>query len=70
MMPLPLGTVLRVDVWLDTEHISVTAVVRTSDPGVGNGIEFTGMPQETKDRMQAYLDTVDPPMGISGSKLR
>ncbi|MGA8541126.1 MAG: PilZ domain-containing protein [Terriglobales bacterium] len=70
MMPLPLGTVLRVDVWLDTEHISVTAVVRTSDPGVGNGIEFTGMPQETKDRMQAYLDTIDPPMGFPGSKLR
>jgi hypothetical protein len=68
MMPLPLGTVLRVDVWLDSEHISVTAVVRTSDPGVGNGIEFTGMPQETKDRMQAYLDTIDPPMGFSGPK--
>ena len=68
MMPLPMGTVLRVDVWLDSEHISVTAVVRTSDPGVGNGIEFTGMPQETKDRMQAYLDTIDPPMGLSGPK--
>ena len=30
MMPLPLGTVLRVDFWLDSEHISITAVVRTS----------------------------------------
>jgi hypothetical protein len=68
MMPLPLGTMLRVDVWLDAEHLSITAVVRTSDPGVGNGIEFTGMPQETKDRMQAYLDTIDPPIGISGPK--
>jgi hypothetical protein len=70
MMPLPLGTVLRIDLWLDSEHISISAVVRTSDPGVGNGIEFTGMPQETKDRIQAYLDTIDPPMGISASRGR
>jgi len=64
MMPLPLGTVLRVDFWLDSEHINITAVVRTCDPGVGNGIEFTGMPPETKARMQSYLDAVDPQMGV------
>jgi hypothetical protein len=49
MQPLPLGTVLRVDFWLDAEHIKITAVVRTCDPGVGNGIEFTGMPADTKN---------------------
>jgi hypothetical protein len=65
MMPLPLGTVLRVDFWLDVEHIKITAVVRTCDPGVGNGIEFTGMPADTKKRMQDYLDAIDPQMGIS-----
>jgi hypothetical protein len=68
MMPLPAGTVLRVDFWMDTEHISVPAVVRTSDPGVGNGIEFTGMSPETKDRVQAYLEAIDPQMGISAPK--
>jgi PilZ domain len=65
MQPLPLGTVLRVEFWLDSEHIKITAVVRTCDPGVGNGIEFTGMPPDTKERMQAYLDAIDPQMGIS-----
>jgi hypothetical protein len=64
-MPLPLGTVLRVDFWLDVEHIKITAVVRTCDPGVGNGIEFTGMPADMKKRMQDYLDAIDPQMGIS-----
>jgi len=68
MLPLPLGTVLRVDFWLDSEHIKITAVVRTCDPGVGNGIEFTGMPVDGKARMQAYLDAIDPPMGISAPK--
>jgi hypothetical protein len=68
MLPLPLGTVLRVDFWLDEEHVKITAVVRTCDPGVGNGIEFTGMPSEMKERMQAYLDAIDPQMGISSPK--
>jgi hypothetical protein len=65
MLPLPRGTVLRVDFYLDAEHIKITAVVRTCDPGVGNGIEFTGMPAEMKGRMQDYLDAIDPQMGIS-----
>ena len=70
MLPLPIGTVLRVDFWLDSDHINITAVVRTCDPGVGNGIEFTGMPPDTKDRMQAYLEAIDPQMGISAPKLK
>jgi len=65
MQPLPLGTVLRVDFWLDSDHIKITAVVRTCDPGVGNGIEFTGMPSDTNQRMQTYLDAIDPQMGVS-----
>jgi hypothetical protein len=68
MQPLPAGTVLKVDFWMDSEHISITALVRTSDPGVGNGIEFTGMADHTKERVQAYLDAIDPQMGISGPK--
>ncbi|MFZ1129627.1 MAG: PilZ domain-containing protein [Terriglobales bacterium] len=65
MQPLPVGTVLRVDFWLDAEHIHVSAVIRTCDPGVGNGIEFTGMKPELKDRLQTYLDAIDPQMGVS-----
>ncbi len=68
MLPLPLGTMLRVDFWLDSERVKVTAVVRTCDPGVGNGIEFTGLPVDGKARMQAYLDAIDPQMGISHPK--
>jgi hypothetical protein len=68
MLPFPLGTVLRLDFWLDSEHIKITAVIRTCDPGVGNGIEFTGMPAEMKDRMQGYLDAIDPQRGVSSAK--
>ena len=68
IMPLPVGTVLRVDFHLDTQRVTVTAVVRTCDPGVGNGIEFTGLPPDGKDRMQAYLDGIDPQMGVARPK--
>jgi hypothetical protein len=68
MLPFPLGTVLRLDFWLDSEHIKITAVVRTCDPGVGNGIEFTGMSSDAKDHMQSYLDAIDPQRGVSSAK--
>ena len=68
ILPLPVGTVLRVDFYLQNEHINISAVVRTCDPGVGNGIEFTGLPLDGKQHLQVYLDGIDPQMGISGPK--
>lgn len=65
MLPLPVGTVLRLDFWLDSERMNITAVVRTCDPGVGNGIEFTGLAPEAKQRMQVFLDAIDPQLGVS-----
>jgi PilZ domain len=63
VMPLTISTVLKVDFWIDQERISTTATVRTRDPGVGMGIEFTGLPEDSKKRFQAHLDKLDP--GIS-----
>ena len=65
LQPLPLGTVLRVDFYMQTEHVSISAVVRTCDGGVGMGIEFTGLPLADKERLQRYLDGIDPARGIS-----
>ncbi len=47
VMPLPIGTVLKVDFWIDQEHVSGSATVRTRDPGVGMGIEFTGLTEDS-----------------------
>jgi hypothetical protein len=60
VMPLNIGTSLRVDFWIGEEHLSPSAIVRTRDPGVGMGVEFTGLPEETKKRFQAHLDKLDP----------
>jgi PilZ domain-containing protein len=67
IMPLPVGTSLRVDIWVDREHVTASAIVRTRDPGVGMGIEFVGMDEETKQRFQAQLDQMDPGMSASGA---
>jgi len=66
VMPLPISTVLRADLWIDQEHISATATVRTRDPGVGMGVEFTGLPQDSKRRFQAHLDSLDPGISMKG----
>ena len=68
ILPLPVGTTLRVDFYLENQRIKISAVIRTCDPGVGNGIEFTGMPLDGKQQLQAYLDGIDPQMGISAPK--
>ncbi len=60
ILPLALGTTLRVEFWIDDEKVCTSAVVRTSDPGVGNGVEFIGMTPDTKQRLQAHLDKIDP----------
>src|SRR6202008_2404579 len=50
IMPLNIGTTLKVDLWIEQEHVATSATVRTRDPGVGMGIEFTGLTEETKKR--------------------
>ena len=62
ILPLPVGTTLRVEFWREEEKISTSAVVRTSDPGVGMGVEFIGMTPDAKQLLQNHLDKIDPLM--------
>ncbi|HUO13483.1 MAG TPA: PilZ domain-containing protein [Verrucomicrobiae bacterium] len=64
VMPLEIGTALRVDLWIDQERLSPSAVVRTRDPGVGMGIEFTGLPDHEKQKLQAHLEKLDPKIAL------
>ena len=60
ILPLPKGTTLRIEFWREEEKIATTAIVRASDPGVGMGIEFIGLPEEARQRLQQYLEKIDP----------
>jgi hypothetical protein len=55
-IPLPFGTELQVTFWIDSEKVTTSAVVRASDPGVGMGIEFTGLPDGTQQRLQDFIE--------------
>jgi hypothetical protein len=60
VMPLPVATALRVDIWIGDDRVSPSAVVRTRDPGVGMGIEFIGLSEDIKVRLQDHIEKLDP----------
>jgi hypothetical protein len=69
MLPLVAGTILRVEFWMDSEKLSTSGIVRTKDPGVGMGIEFTGLPPGAQKRFQAFLNGLgDSASGFAGAE--
>ena len=65
IMPIAVGTPLKVDFWIEQEHVNSSAIVRTCDPGVGMGIEFLTLTPDLQERFQSLLEKLDP-AGISG----
>ena len=65
IMPMAVGTPLKVDFWIEQEHVNSSAIVRTCDPGVGMGIEFLTLTPDLQERFQSLLEKLDP-AGISG----
>ena len=65
IMPIQVGTTLKVEFFIEDDRVTSTAVVRTCDPGVGMGIEFMGLAPDLQDRFQHLLEKLDP-AGISG----
>jgi hypothetical protein len=60
IVPLRVGTSLKVDLSIVSEKITTRAVVRTSDPGVGMGVEFVGLKPGERQRFQEHLEALDP----------
>lgn len=65
IMPIQVGTSLKVEFFIEDERVTSTAIVRTCDPGVGMGIEFISLTPDLQDRFQRLLEKLDP-AGISG----
>jgi hypothetical protein len=59
LLPLPLGTKVKITFWIDSEKIQTSGVVRASDGGVGMGIEFTQLDDHVQQRLQQYLEKLD-----------
>ena len=58
MLPLPVGKLLSITFWLDSERVRTPAVVRSCDGGVGMGIEFTGLDDKTRERLQQQIEAM------------
>jgi PilZ domain len=71
MLPLPVGKILTLTFWLESDQISTPAVVRTCDGGVGMGIEFTGLEPAIQDRLQQQIDAMaaesEPTKNVKGA---
>ena len=59
MVPLRISDEVIISFWIDSEKIETSGIVRTSDPGVGMGIEFTALEEHIQQRLQAYLEKID-----------
>lgn len=59
LIPFPVGTPVSATFWMESEKVVATGVVRASDPGVGMGIEFTGLKEAIQERLQRHLETLD-----------
>jgi len=59
LLPLPLGTKVKIAFWMDSEKIQTSGVVRASDGGVGMGIEFTQLDDHVQERLQKHLEKLD-----------
>jgi hypothetical protein len=59
LIPLHIGTDVNIMFWLDSEKIRTKGIVRTSDPGVGMGIEFTTLEMQFQQKLQTYLEKID-----------
>ena len=58
MMQMPVGTMMNVKVWFDDTSLTCKAVVRTADPGVGNGIEFVDLDPKSQEALEQFLSTL------------
>ncbi len=60
LSPFPIGTGLGAEMWIGAEKLATRAIVRTSDPRVGMGIEFVGWNTHEQRRLQDHLQAIDP----------
>jgi PilZ domain len=62
--PLPLRKMLNITFWLNSKRVQTEAIVRTSDSGVGMGIEFIGLDEAMQKLLQEQIETLAAESGL------
>ena len=60
MFTFPVDTNLSITLWIGEERLKIGGVVRTADPGFGNGIEFVDTDPVGQAKLASYLDGFGP----------
>ena len=55
MFTFSVGTLLTMTLWLGDEKVMTECRVATCFPQVGNGIQFTGMSDDTRSKLERFL---------------
>jgi hypothetical protein len=58
MLSLPVGKTLDVSFRINSTQVHTSAIVRTSDGGVGMGIEFTGLDEASQKQLQEHIESL------------
>jgi len=55
---LEIGSEMSVVLWIGDEKLIAEGKVITRHPQFGNGIELTGMSEESRNKLARYLETI------------
>jgi len=58
LLPLPIGTVVEIQIGTDGGEIKAKGTIKTADPALGNGIEFTEMASSCRLQLEQFLQTL------------
>jgi len=68
---ISIGTTIELKLWVGDVGVKTKAIVRTSDPGVGNGIEFIGIDAAGEQALSEYFSKLDTnPQPVAEKTLR
>ncbi len=67
---LAVGTVVDVALWAGDTKLAFLGIVRSADATVGNGLDFTGMTDRLRARLQHYLDDIKAPAARADKFIR
>ncbi len=58
LFPLPIGTAVDIRIGMEGGGVQAKGIVRTADPALGNGIEFTEMASPCRLLLEHYLEAL------------
>ena len=67
MFTQEISTQLEITLWIGDTEISARGVVVSSHPSFGNGIKFTFVTAESRERLSQYLESLKPFGGLAQS---